>query len=108
MVVIVLVALQLWIVTVAINYIHKNTRQFYDDTMKYYRNNGIDGNKMIVGNNYGDAKSRRVKRLGMLMKSNKLNVSYPPAEYHRFHESLLNQVLCNQYTLECIFVSLLF
>ncbi|KAL3986136.1 hypothetical protein ACH3XW_41495 [Acanthocheilonema viteae] len=84
--------------------------QFRDNTAKYYHNNSTHGHRNIDDNSkdiehakfHIKESKKKSLRQDMFKELNIFKVSYPPAEYH-FFRSMLDENLCNQYTLECIY-----
>lgn len=88
----------------------------FRDSIAKYRNNignyaSIDNDRKSTGHEESDIKKYKekssVQDMFMLKEPIRFKVSYPPAEY-RFFKSMLNKDLCDQYTLECIYVNFSF
>lgn len=86
--------------------------QFRDDIAKYHSNNSVHSYENIINypkdikyskSNIKESNEKSLRQ-DMFKELNRLKVSYPPAEHH-FFKSMLSKDLCNQYTLECIYVS---
>ncbi|CAG9534454.1 unnamed protein product [Cercopithifilaria johnstoni] len=105
-------------ISITINYnrgVDDANRRIIDERLrsniaKYHSNNtarshdNIDNNLEDIKyiNSYNKGSKEKSLREDMFKKLNGFEVSYPPAE-NRFFRSMLNEDLCNQYNLECIY-----